>query len=381
MTRFLFVVPPLAGHLNPAVALSHALTDLGHETAWVGAESFVRPRVGLDAVVFPTGLRPYRGQHDRGLQAVKSLWEGFLVPFARNTLPAVDKAVLQWRPDVLVVDQHALAGALVAHRHGLPWASLAASMMELTQPLRALPKVHAWTCDQMAALWHAAGLSGDPATDLRFSPHLVIACTSPAMTGPQAFPGHFALVGPMLGRRPAVPDFPWHRLDSARRLVLVSTGTLVADLAADFYARVAAAVRPLGGAVQAVCNADPATVADPPDNVLLIPQIPVLELMPRLAGVVSHGGSTAYETLAHGVPLVVAPIRHDQPLIAAQVVAAGAGVRVSFGRSTPSQLRAAILSILDGPAYRTAAGRVRDSFAAAGGAAAAARRLERLARP
>ena len=47
--------------------------------------------------------------------------------------------------------------------------------------------------------------------------------------------------------------------------------------------------------------------------------------------------------LAHGLPLVVAPIRDDQPAIAAQVEAAGAGVRhVPPGR--PEELRAALAS-------------------------------------
>jgi zeaxanthin glucosyltransferase len=42
-------------------------------------------------------------------------------------------------------------------------------------------------------------------------------------------------------------------------------------------------------------------------------------------------------------------------------------------------LRASVAAVLDGPGYRAAAGRVRDSFAAAGGAPAAARHLADLA--
>jgi zeaxanthin glucosyltransferase len=40
-----------------------------------------------------------------------------------------------------------------------------------------------------------------------------------------------------------------------------------------------------------------------------------------------------------------------------------------------------VLTVLGDPAYRAAAGRVRDSSATAGGAAAAAAHLERLAAP
>jgi MGT family glycosyltransferase len=382
VSRFLFIVPPLAGHVNPADAVARALCAEGHDVAWVGAEAYLRPIVGDGVTIYPTGLRPYRGQHDRGARALKSLWEGFVVPFARTTLPVLEKAAGEYRPDVVVADQHALAGAAVAHRHGLRWATLCPQAMELTQPLRDRPAIDAWIRGHLAAVSARAGLPPRSDVDLRFSPHLVVAFTGTALTGPVPFPPHYALVGPAMGARPPVPDFPWDALDGGRRLVLVSMGTLAQDIAADFYARIARAVRPLGDRLRAVVVAPPAALPDPPDNVVVTGRAPVLELMPRLSAVVSHAGlNTTCEALAHGVPLVVAPIKHDQPVIADQVVAAGAGIRVRFARATPERLRAAVTAVLDEPAYRAAAGRVRDSFAAAGGAPAAAAHLARLASP
>ena len=52
---------------------------------------------------------------------------------------AMEKAVASFQPDVVAVDQHAVAGAVVATRHGVRWASLAPQAMELTRPLRSLP--------------------------------------------------------------------------------------------------------------------------------------------------------------------------------------------------------------------------------------------------
>jgi UDP:flavonoid glycosyltransferase YjiC (YdhE family) len=101
-----------------------------------------------------------------------------------------------------------------------------------------------------------------------------------------------------------------------------------------------------------------------------------------VAVVVAHGGhNTAVEALAAGVPLVVAPVRDDQPIVADQVVRAGAGVRVKFHRVGPPELRAAVSALLDQPTYRAAAARVRAGFATAGGATAAADRLEDLVAP
>ncbi|MGH8900555.1 MAG: hypothetical protein ACRDYA_02480 [Egibacteraceae bacterium] len=67
----------------------------------------------------------------------------------------------------------------------------------------------------------------------------------------------------------------------------------------------------------------------------------------------------------------MAPIRDDQPIVAQQVVDAGAGIRLRFGR--------AVEAVLTVPGYRKAAQRVRDSFAAACGSSTAAGHLEELA--
>jgi UDP:flavonoid glycosyltransferase YjiC (YdhE family) len=142
----------------------------------------------------------------------------------------------------------------------------------------------------------------------------------------------------------------------------------------------AQALAPLSDRVQAVFNTTTDAVDAVAGDIVVAPRVPVLELLPRLAGVVCHGGlGTVTETLAHGCPLVIAPIRYDQPIVAAQVAAVGAGVRVRFGRATPHQLRTALTAILDDERYRAAACRVADGFAAAGGAPAAARHLARLA--
>jgi zeaxanthin glucosyltransferase len=391
MSRFLIVTLPVAGHAYRAAAVADALSARGHEVAWCGSKAYFGPLIAPEAILFPTGTRLFREQAGHGIAALKSLWQQYLVPMARFTLPAVDRAIAEYQPDVVVVDQHAMAGALAAHRHGLPWATLITQAMELTRPLAALPRVDGWIRAQLASLCrdtaslNAAGDTareadggGDGRLDLLFSPHLVIAFTTSAVTGERSFPDHFALVGAAMNGRPG--PFAWDLLDPARRKVLVSVGTLATGLAADFYQRAAAAVAPLADTVQAIFTGPPELVPDPPANVLVVPSVPMLALLPRLDAVISHGGmNTVSETLAHGLPLVIAPIRHDQPVVASQVARAGAAIRVPFSRVRPAQLREALVTVLDDPSYRRAAERIRDSFAAAGGAQAAAARLERLA--
>ena len=96
---------------------------------------------------------------------------------------------------------------------------------------------------------------------------------------------------------------------------------------------------------------------------------------------VCHAGqNTVSEALAHGIPLVVTPIKDDQGLIATQVVACGAGLRVRYGRLRPSELGQAIARVLSEPGFREAALAIKASFAAAGGASRAADYLEEFLR-
>jgi len=291
-----------------------------------------------------------------------------------RSLSWVDAAVREFAPDVVAVDQQAIAGALVARRRGLPWATLATTSAGLVDPLAALPEVKRWQRALIAELERSAGL--DPAGDAELSPHLVIAFTTEALVGPrERFPAHYRFVGPSIHDRPETTAFPFDEL--RRPCALVSMGTVNAEASGRFYATVIAALA--DDPMQVVLVAPPELARDAPPHFIVRPFVPQLALLSRVDVVVCHGGhNTTCEALAHGLPLVIAPIKDDQPIVADQVVAAGAGLRVKFGRVQPAELRAAIARVRDEPAFRVAAARVRDSFAAAGGALTAARELESL---
>lgn len=383
MSRFLFVVPPLVGHVNPTVGVAAELVARGHRVAWVCPDpELVERLAGAGAPVFGCGgaVRGERPAELRGPEALRFLWEWYLLPLAEAMAPGVRAAAEEFRPDVVVADQQAFAGAFTAERLGLPWATSATTSAEFTDPLAGLPKVREWVDERLAGL--RASL-GDPSrtADPRFSPYLVLAFSAAELAGAAA---GVRWVGPSITARPEAPGFPWEWLDPGRATVLVSLGTANTDAGGRFLDVCRTALRERADRVQALI-VDPggtlgASGAD--KDVLVVPSVPQLALLERgVDAVVSHAGhNTVCEALWHGVPLVVAPIRDDQPVVAGQVVEAGAGVRVRFGRVAAPGLGAALDAVLHEPGYRAAAERIGAALRAAGGAPAAADHLQELAR-
>ena len=135
--------------------------------------------------------------------------------------------------------------------------------------------------------------------------------------------------------------------------------SMSAHLVQDYLARMMAALEPMACQVQVVLNAAADAMPEPPPHVLVAPRVPMLDLMPRLDAVICQAGqSTVNEALAHGVPMVVAPIRLGELAVAEQVTRAGAGIAVSFAAATPAQLGAAVRAVLDEPGYRAQARRI-----------------------
>jgi UDP:flavonoid glycosyltransferase YjiC (YdhE family) len=299
---------------------------------------------------------------------LKYLWESYLVPLADAMVPGVQSAVSSFEPDVVVVDQQAMAGALVASRCGLPWATSASTSTELADPLGSLPKIASWVSDLQAGLRARHGvLLGD----LRFSPHLVLAFTTRALAGESGLAVPVSYVGPAL---PAVPG-EWSPADD-RPLVVVTLGTSNAAAGARFLAESVDAFAGMPSVQGLVVDPTGHLISESAGLARWIPQPAVFA---HASAVVCHGGhNTVCEALSAGVPLVVAPIRDDQSMLAQQVVTASAGVRLRFDRAKAADIRDAVTTVLSTSDYSAGAARIRESFEAAGGAEEAATQLEAL---
>ncbi|MCP4781422.1 MAG: glycosyltransferase [Hyphomicrobium sp.] len=383
MSRFLFVVPPLYGHINPTLPVGLQLTKRGHDVAWVGVDGVgnMLPE-GVAAIELGARIDPPdpvmagRPVPLRGYAAYRFLMNEVIVPMAKVMTPRMGRVIDEFRPNALFVDQLTLAGGFAARQRGLPWATSSVTLEQFVNRFETLPAVARWEHNILSGLENEAGLTnnGDP----RLSSQLVVIFSTAYFIDPtRRYPDHYAFVGPSASGRPEASDFPFDWIDSSNPTVLVSLGTVSSAAGGSFLP---AAVEALAAReLQGIVVAPDGLIKDAPANVLVRDRVPQLALLPFLNAVVCHAGNgSVCESLAHGLPLVVAPIRDDQPLVADLVVRASAGVRIKFGRAGPRQIGEAIDSVLNKRAYRNGAARIQRSFTAAGGPTAAATALETL---
>ncbi len=391
MSRFLFVLTGHTIHVGAHLSIATELAVRGHAVAWAGPSAAAEP--------LPPEVRRYQvdDEHARGVRErwleepitgsfhdrfadMRWLYDRYLLPLCARTLPAVEATIDDFGADVVVADEHAYAAAFAARRRDLRWATLVRSAALALEPARSQwPEIRTWLSSRLADAQREASL--DPVERPNLSPHLVVGFSTPALHGPELeFPPEYRFVGPALVHRPdtaAAARFPWDELASGTR-ILVSLGTAVSHRARFYFETIRDALA--GGDLQAILVAPPGALPDPPANFLVRGSVPQLAVLPHVDAVVCHGGyNTVLEALAHGLPLVVAPFTFDQPLVAEQVVRSGAGVRVRPARSRPEELARGVAAVVGEHRFRAAAERIRDSFAAAGGTAAAASALEELA--
>jgi MGT family glycosyltransferase len=382
MARILFAVPPLTGHTNPTVAVGEELHARGHQLAWVGEMKFVGNLLPswADKIDLPSSehlfeelLQGFKQQ--RGLESIRALYEDFNLPLARFYRESLEKIILDYQPDILVVDHQNLAAALIARKHDLRWVS---SVTTTASIIKVWDIIDNWVSAQIASLQDEFGLSVEQQVERPdFSPHSCVVFSIPELVGSEheRYPANYEFVGVSMREKPAAENFPWERLSTDLPKILVSLGTISRDRSERFFETLISACAELP--MQIILVADDSWQHKVPSHWIVKDWVPQLALLKKIDAVLCHAGhNTTCEALYHGLPLVLAPIRDDQPVVARQVVAAGAGIALRFGRVSVASMRQALESVLHEPSYRLAAQRLAGAFQQTGGAIAAADAIE-----
>jgi UDP:flavonoid glycosyltransferase YjiC (YdhE family) len=260
---------------------------------------------------------------------------------------------------VLVREESDFGAAVAADRLGLPRANV----LILASDSFVRPEVVAGALDELRT---EHGLPPDPELTA-LGRDLVISTFPPSLRDPGA-------AVPIRLTAPAV---------AAGAAVYFTLGTVFNLESGDLFARVLAGLRELGAEVIVTVGhgIDPSELGPQPPHVRVERYVDQREVLPRCAAVVSHGGSgSVLSTLAHGLPAVLLPIGADQPLNAERCADLGTAIVLDPLTATPDDVRAAVTQVLEQPAYRRAAVRVRDELARLPGPEHAVELLSAVAR-
>lgn len=389
MAKFAFIVPPLTGHVNPTLSIGATLLERGHEVAWISLDPTLEAKL-------PEGGKLLLIQYDQtdeekkeseqyldiiskkvvyGIDSVKFLYEEVLIPLNRHCYNGVIALLKIYQPDLVIGDHQLFAVPVAAKTLGIPYATSVTAPAAI-KIMNELPKVHEWEVNQIIDLQKELGFQEE--RSLATSDLLTLVLTSGYFFGEmEDLPSQYQFTGPVLTERRVSCEFDWEKLKSKdNKKILVSIGTTFDHgHKKAFFQKVIDAFKDENLTVVVV--SDPQLFEQWPDNFMVYQQVPQLDLLPHLDGVVCHGGhNTVSETLSNGIPLVVIPIAYDQSHVAGRVVRTEAGERLNFNRFKANHLREAVQQILNTPSYREAAQKVGKSFAEAGGAATAANLLE-----
>ena len=132
MATFLFVVVPAQGHLNPTLATAVELRNRGHRVGYATGTD-VRGVIESEGLEFlqvgPPGLNSHESVATQKMLKYKGLLSNYyfykvLMEYDREALKDLRQVADDFKPDVMVVDAITHAGAQVAERYGLPWATI-----------------------------------------------------------------------------------------------------------------------------------------------------------------------------------------------------------------------------------------------------------------
>ena len=375
--RVLFTCLPGTGSLRPLLPVADALRAQGHKVAFCSAPSLAAGLERQRLPFFAAGL-DWDTSDPRYIDVLceaaghlafpaldgmaRLAWvtnELFIGAAAAQMLPDLIRISRDWAADLIVRQSLEYSGCVAAERLGLPHASIA----DAAHSALDLRRDVVMALDRLRS---SVGLPSDPDGEMVYR-YLHLCFTPPRFDGADAvFPPTARFLrhtNPTLAGE-QVP--PWVDELEARPTVLVSMGT-VFHRTAGIYETVLEGLRdePVNLVVAAGFDQDPGRFGPQPSHVRVEPYLPVPALLPRCDLFITHGGfNSVKESLAAGVPMVVAPISADQPYSAERCAALGVGIALGPQERTASDVRRAARAVLADGAYTRRAREMQRQMAA-----------------
>ncbi len=377
---------PWVGHVHPSLPIVAELVQRGDRVIYYCYESF-RTQIEATGAQFrplPHDFGPFLAIENPRCCEMAVEWQRC----SERVMPQLLSELKELAPRYVFCDFLAWWGRYAAQSLGIPLALLASSIVSLHHLYPPYWKVTAkdvgFSLRRARLFMEMRGISKRlsrrygvsrmrlPFEMLDTEGDLVISVTG-RMFQPHAetLDDRFHFVGACFEKRSGDPSQALPTLDD-RPLIYVSLGTLFnSDL--TFYKNCVEALA--DGKYQAIISLgkryEPGTLGTVPPHIHAVKYVPQLEVLERAALFISHGGmNSVSESLVNGVPLLLAPLRADQPHISRRTEELGAGRRLL--QRDAAGIRQAVDAAMADPSLRERSRELGRALLEAGGARRAA---------
>lgn len=392
MAKAFFLSLPLAGHINPSLALVRELVTRGDQVIYYATAPFA-DRIEQTGAQY----RAYQNAFLADLRGLPTHLHELSWLLTRTTADLLETHLEDWRierPDYLVTDSVA------------PWGQWAAEILGIP----VVTSVSTFAFNRHVVAFAAARGIRPKSARLFFAKlrHIVRAlrlgrqlrgkygARGPGITGlvtgcsglnivytsrefqpcADTFDDRFQFIGPSLTDRQEDAIFPWEQVRFPVTVYL-SLGTLF-NADATFYRN---CFRAFQGedfqVILALGSQVPRESLGPePANFIVQTHVPQLDVLKHASVFVTQGGmNSVSEGLWFGLPLLVVPQMSEQAMVGRRVEELGAGLYLANEEVTPERLRQAVRTLLSEGRFRQQAAVIRESFQTAGGVARAVDRI------
>ena len=194
-----------------------------------------------------------------------------------------------------------------------------------------------------------------------------------------SFDERYQFVGSSILPRSHIPDFPFETLDE-QPIIYISLGTSFNNHL-DFFRNSITAFKdsPWQIIIAAGHSIDIKQLGQIPDNFIVQPSVPQLEILQRATlFITAGGGASVSEAFYYGVPFLVIPHGADQPWQAKRIEQLGAGRRLHRKQVTAPALYQLAKEILADVSYAHNSRKIGESLNQAGGYMRAADEIQKL---
>lgn len=403
MSKVIFFCSPTFGHINPTLPLVKELVSRGEEVLYYNSEKF-REKIERKGAFFRLNRyfkedynnrgKIYRGPEDakctfEDITGIIYTWLDYSVQVFQNII----KEIKNEMPDYIIYDCGLYWGKLVAKRLGIPAISSIPYFAYCDKILNIAPgfviKDIFWMrddylIDKMSTIERLTELSKslECLFDLEdFNCIDVLECREKLnivytsryfQPYSECFDEGFKFVGPSICPENEVVSFPVEKL-KRKPLIYISLGSHTIESLRkyyiDFYKTCFEAFDSSDKQVILVIGGtNKAALGRIPDNFIVEPFVPQLEILQHTDLFITHGGmNSVCEGFYFNVPLTVIPQMSDQFVVAKRVEEIGAGIYIRRPEVSPGELRKAAEKVLSDESVKKEGKKIGDSFRSAGG--------------